>query len=325
MIKAIQTRSDLGTYEKLYRLLRIRAKLIFNLIMAQKEFDAILKFKSSIIKKQFINVEEPMTFDDKLWYMKKHFYSHLAARCADKVSVRDYAAECGLKEILVPICGVYSSLNEVDFSGLPDECYIKCSHTSGYNYLYRKGVTDEAWLKKLFALYLKNNQYDTTREWVYRDIPHRIIIEKKCENKDGSPLLDYRMFCFDGKLKLVMVNAGTATEQGEHAEGVRRSFYTPEFEAIPELSILGDAAGNTICSKPMGWDKMADIARRLSSPFAFCRVDLYNIDGKVYLSEMTFFPNSGVNLIKPEEWALKMGKWIDLEKCKENPLYEYKE
>lgn len=188
---------------------------------------------------------------------------------------------------------------------------------------WRSGMTDEAWLKKLFALYLKNNQYDATREWVYRDIPPRIIIERKCENKDGSPLCDYRMFCFDGRLKMVMVNVGTATARGEHAENVRRSFYTPEFETIPGISILGDVSGPPNCTKPAGWERMVDIAQRLSGPFAFCRVDLYNTDGKIYLSEMTFFPNSGVNLMKPEEWALKLGSWIDLDKCRTNPAYEY--
>ena len=70
---------------------------------------------------------------------------------------------------------------------------------------------------------------------------------------------------------------------------------------------------------------MVEAAGRLSKPFAFCRVDLYNVDGKIYLGELTFFPNAGINHFQPDEWAVRLGTWIDLEKCRKNPVYEYKE
>lgn len=317
-----RTKKDIGTFEKLYRLLKIRVHLALDALRARKSFEKILEMNR---KKEPIDIENPKTFDDKLWYMKKHFYSSLAVRCADKLLVREYVKECGLEEILVPMYGGgVSSPDEIDFTSLPDECYIKCNHTSGCNYLYRKGLTDEVWLKKLFALYLKRNYYNRSKEWSYRDIPPRIIFEKKLESRDKQPLRDYRMFCFDGKLKIVMVNVGTATEQGEHSKNVYRSFYSPDFEQIPELCILGDEPARRVLEKPENWDKMVQIAERLSEPFAFCRVDLYNIDGKIYLSELTFFPNAGVNRFKPDEWAVRLGSWLDLEKCKNNSVYEFK-
>ncbi len=295
-------------------------KLVACSIFSKLSFDNILWLNR---KRESIDIDNPKTFDDKMWYMKKHFYSSLVERCADKVTVRDYVKECGLENILVPICGIYDSLDKVDFQSLPDECYIKCNHSSGYNYLYRKNMTDEKWLKKLFHLYQQYSYYAVKREWSYKNIIPRIVVEKKLSNKTGEPLLDYRLFCFHGILKLVMVNKGTATSEGEHASGVQRSFYTPDFQQIPEITILGDNPSSLALNKPNGWSKMVDIAQILSKPFAFCRVDLYNIDGKVYLSEMTFFPNSGVNQFQPEEWALRLGDWIDLDRCRKNLAYVY--
>ena len=137
-------------------------------------------------------------------------------------------------------------------------------------------------MRKLFSFYLKRNYYNVGREWVYKDIPPRIIVEKKLKSKE--PLRDYRMFCFDGEVKVVMANVGAATKNGEHAKDVLRSFYTPDFKQIENLKILGDEAVVNGMPKPRGWNEMVDIAQKLSKPFAFCRVDLYNVDGKIYLS-----------------------------------------
>jgi hypothetical protein len=313
---------DIGKAAKLHRLIKIRMKLIACSVFQKLSFETILWMNRM---REPIDIDNPKTFDDKMWYMKKHFYSALVEKCADKVTVRDYVKECGLEDILVPIYGIYDSLDEVDFQSLPEECYIKCNHSSGYNYLYRKNRTDEKWLKKLFHLYQKYSYYAVKREWSYKNIVPRIVLEKKLQSKNGHPLLDYRMFCFQGVLKLVMVNKGTATSEGEHASGVQRSFYTPDFQWIPDITIMGDSPSPMALDKPLGWDKMVAAAQILSKPFAFCRVDLYFIDGKVYLSEMTFFPNSGVNQFQPQEWALRLGEWIDLDRCISNPVYQYME
>ncbi len=108
-----------------------------------------------------------------------------------------------------------------------------------------------------------------------------------------------------------------------NASGVQRSFYTSDFERIPDITIMGDSPSPLKLDKPQGWNRMVDVAQILSKPFAFCRIDLYNIDGKVYLSEMTFFPNSGVNRFQPYEWALRLGEWIDLAKCQTSPVYHF--
>ncbi len=311
---------DIGKIARLHRLIKIRMKLIACSILGKLDFQTILWMNR---KREPIDIDHPKTFDDKMWYMKKHFYSSLVEKCADKVTVRDYVKECGLEDILVPLYGIYDSLDEVDFQLLPEECYIKCNHSSGYNYLYRKNRTDEKWLKQLFHLYQKYNYYAVKREWSYKNTVPRIVLEKKLQSKNGQPLLDYRLFCFHGVLRLVMVNKGTTTSEGEHASGVQRSFYTSDFERIPDITIMGDRPSPLKLDKQQRWNSMVDVAQILSKPFAFCRIDLYNIDGKVYLSEMTFFPNSGVNRFQPYEWALRLGEWIDLAKCQISPVYHF--
>lgn len=293
-------KKDMKSYEKVYKLINARIRLVLDFVESRKTLEADLKSKQ---KYEYINMENPKTFDDKLWYMKRHFFSPLAVKCADKVLAREYVKDCGFGEILVPVHGIYESIDDVDFGLVPDECYIKCNGTSGCNYLYKKNQTDEKWIKKLFQLYQRRNYYKVSKEWVYKDARHQIIIEEKLEEEEGESLKDYRMFCFHGSLKVVMVNIGTATKQGEHAKEVLRSFYTPEFEWIQELRILGDRAASKRVDKPKNWDKMVEIAEKLSQPFAFCRVDLYNVTGKIYFSEMTFFPNGGINNIKPDEWG----------------------
>jgi hypothetical protein len=311
-------KNDINTLEKIYRLLKIRVKLVLDKNKSKKSFEKIVENNR---KKESIDIDNPKTFDDKLWYIKKHFYSDLAAKCADKVLVREYVKQCGLEDILVPIYGIYDKASDIDFKNLPDECYIKCNHTSGCNYLYRKGKTDEKWLRKLFSLYLKRNYYNVKREWVYKYITPKIIAEKVLECEGG--LVDYRMFCFNGKLQMVLVKKGTATELGEHSKIAERSFYTREFEWLPDVTILNKDKAIKPVEKPYDFEKMVSIAEKLSAPFEFCRVDLYNIEGRIYLSELTFFPTGAVNIFKPQEFSLKLGSYIDLERCKNNPVYEF--
>lgn len=108
---------DIGLYERIYRLIKIRVKLFLDSRRAKINFDEILEINR---KKELIDIKNPKTFDDKLWYMKKHLYSSLAVQCADKVQVREYVKGCGLEDILVPVYEVYASADEIDFAELPD-------------------------------------------------------------------------------------------------------------------------------------------------------------------------------------------------------------
>ncbi len=285
-----------------------------------RSYKSIEKLAETMEKRGYegyhINIENPVGFDDKIWWIKKYAHSDLMVQCADKIGVREYVENLGLGKYLVPIYGVWESAKSIDFEKLPD-CYIKCNHTSGANYLYKKGETSESFLRNLFSLYLKRDYSRVNYEWVYIDIPRRVFAEKILEG--AEPFKDYRLFCFDGKCKLVMVNTGMVTNEGEHAHhGVSRTFYNSQYEPISDITIKGDVPCTTFFEKPSNWDEMVDVAEKLSTPFPFVRIDLYNIDGTIYLSEMTFLPNGGTNFFQPREWDERLGSWIDVSKYEKN-------
>ncbi|MCI5882311.1 MAG: glycosyl transferase [Clostridium sp.] len=260
-----------------------------------------------------LNIEKPETFDEKLWYLKLHERNPLLTICTDKFRVREYVKECGLTNILNTLYGVYDSFEEIPFNELPESFFIKCNHTSGTNIIYdRKQKFDYRFYKNEFDFWMKRNYYWGSREWNYKDITPKIICEKVLRDKNGRLPMDYKLMCFGGKVKLLFLDIGVATNQGEHAEQYYRNIYDRDFKLMPIKETRENYLDKPI-SKPDNWDIMVQYAERLAQPFKTCRVDLYNIDGRIYFGEITFYHGGGCNDIQPEEWARTMGSWISIE------------
>ena len=129
-------------------------------------------------------------------------------------------------------------------------------------------------------------------------------------------LVDYRFLCFDGKPKVIFVDIETASNDGTHNSGARRNVYDSEFNYLEQLKVKREKFDPTLIKKPENFNEMKKYAEKLSEPFVFCRVDLYNVSGKIYFGEITFYPGGGTQILTPEEWELKMGDWIDLKSKK---------
>lgn len=260
-----------------------------------------------------LNLENPQTFDERVWYLKINVRDPLNNQCSDKYRVREYVKKCGLEHILNELYGKYESVEEIDFKKLPDRCFLKCNHGSGANMIYDRSKTFEyEKFKKRFSEALKRDYYWAGREWNYRHIKPYILCEKVLEDKNGKLPLDYKIMCFAGEPKLLFLDIGVATENGGHAEEYYRNIYDLDFNLLPVKETRENYLGEEI-KKPENWDKMVEYAGILSKPFRHCRVDLYNVDGKIYFGEITFHHGGGCNDIQPEEWALKMGQWIPIE------------
>ncbi len=283
------------------------------LTMSDKDF-AVIKYKQRMGID--LNLDNPKTFDDKIWWLKINYHNPLITMCSDKYWVREYVKMCGYEDILIDLYGVYDKFEDIDFSELPSKFFIKTNHGSGTNIIYDKNrdFNFEKY-KKIFNDSLKKNYYYIHREWGYKNIEPKIICEKVLIEKGRKVPLDYKLFCFNGKVEYVTVNLSSSDEYGNHSETVEKNFYDKDFNYI-DVRFSDDNFDPSLIKKPKNLDRMIEIAEKLSSPFPEVRVDLYNIDGKVYFGEMTFYHNGGYNESTPSDFVVKMGDKIKLPSLK---------
>ena len=243
---------------------------------------AVEKYFHSITG-QALDLENPTTFTEKLNWYKLHVHDPLMSQCADKYSVRGYVTEMGFEDILNELYAVYKSVEEIDFGSLPDQFILKAAHGSHMN-LVVKDKSKINWRreKRVLSLWLKQDIYWSGREWVYKDIPKRIIAEKYL----GDALTDYKFYCFNGIPRYLDVDIDRYTN---HV----RNYYDMEWNYIPMKCSFVRNDPDAVIEKPQQFEKMKLIAEKLSKPFQFVRVDLYEVDGRVYFGELTFYQDGG--------------------------------
>lgn len=272
--------------------------------------------------RKYLDVKHPKTFDEKLWWLKFNYHNPLQTLCADKWRVREYVIECGLEDILIDCFGHFSSLDEIDLSQIPaDEFFLKCNHLSGGNMIIRKGYTDWKKVHSQFGHWLKDNAYYYGFEWPYKNMKPCLVAERVLHTDDTNGLLDYKFFCFKGEPKILSLDIGVCNEDGSHAKSYYRNFYDLDFCPL-EIKETREHYDYNKIEKPENFQKMIEYARRLSAPFPHCRVDLYNVKGKIYFGEITFYHGSGYNDFQPDEASLQLGSWIDIE-CYNNICIEH--
>lgn len=260
-----------------------------------------------------LNLEHPVTLNEKLQWFKMYVRDPLITRCADKYAVREYVREKIGEAHLVPLYGAYSSVQEINLASLPDQFVLKPNHESGrviicrdkkeINWTHAADVMDD---------WLHENYYYWTAEWGYKNIPPKII----CEKLLLGEIIDFRFFCFKGAPILVKIT-GKRNDEGYYRTG----FYNLNFESILDYQKINpfNLIRESPFYKPEHWEEMIAIARILSADFPFVRVDLYNLEGKVYFSELTFTPENGMERDYPFDWDKKMGDMFDLTAL--NPMY----
>ncbi len=271
---------------------------------------AKIKYKESTGKT--LNLKNPTTFNEKLWWLKLNNRDPLLTLCTDKYKVRDYVKKCGLGHILITLYGVYNDAKDINFDTLPDKAFIKTNHGSGTNIIWdRSRPFNISKFKKEFNKALRRNYFWQSREWNYKNIEPKIIIEEVLENEEKSPLVDYRFLCFDGAVKLIFVDIETASSDGSHNPYAKRNVYDKNFNYL-DIKVGREHFNPSLVKKPCNLDEMIRYAEILSNPFPHCRIDLYNIDGKVYFGEITFYHGGCSQIITPGEWDKRIGDWINL-------------
>lgn len=252
-----------------------------------------------------LNLEHPRTFNEKIQWLKLHDRTPLHTRCADKYAVRQYVAEKVGAEYLVPL--LYHTENPADITpeNLPEPPFIvKTSHASFGGIIVRDKVDlDCKTLRKTLARQMKVNYYFRSKEWQYRNIKPRIMVEQLIESKDGVVPTDYKIYCFHGEPRFIQMITGRYVD-------TRECFYDIDWSPLnfrltyPFIKVPPN--------KPERLSTMLDVAATLSSDFCYARIDLYHEYGKVYFGEITHHPDSGFSMFDPPVWDRKLGNMLIL-------------
>ena len=265
-----------------------------------------LKLKYRIYLGEKLNLRNPRKFNEKLQWLKlydrKPEYTNLVDKYEVKKIVRDLIGE----KYLIKTLGIYNKYEEIDFEKLPNKFVIKCTHDSGGIVICKdKSKFDHVKSKEKLEKSLRKNYYWRSREWPYKKVLPRIIVEEYMEDDKTLQLRDYKFFCFNGEPKCFKIDFDRFVNH-------RANYYdiNKQLLKIGELSFPPDFEQNL--EMPQKFNEMLDLAKKLSKDMVFVRVDFYEVNGNIYFGEITFFPASGTSRFINEYTNELFGKWLEL-------------
>ena len=251
------------------------------------------------------DLQHPQTFNEKIQWMKLHDRNPLYTRMVDKYEAKQFVAERVGAEYTIPTLGVWDNPDEIDFSTLPEQFVLKCTHDSGSVFICKdRAKWDWNAVRKKLRRNLKRNFFWLGREWAYKDIQPRVIAEPYLEDSEDKELRDYKFFTFGGTPKFLFV----ATER--NTGDVKFDFYDMDFRHLPFLQ--GHPLSKKSIDKPEQFSRMVELSAKLASGFPQLRVDFYEVDGKLYIGELTLYHFCGFVPFSPETWDKTIGDWFSL-------------
>ena len=288
-------------------------------VIASQDADVWERYKiivddKEFLKRQFkfylgydLDLKNPQTINAKLQWLKLYDRNPEYTQLVDKYEFKKYIAQVLGEEYVIPTLGVWDSVDEIEWDKLPNQFVIKCTHDSGSVIICKdKNKFDVDNACKILGKHLKRNFFWVAREWPYKSVKPRIIAEKYMEDLMGENI-DYKFLCHRGMCKYIF----TCTERFMKTD-LKVTFFDREWNKLPFKRYY--PISEKKIEKPKRYEQMLEIAERLSEKMAFVRVDFYEINGRLYVGEFTFFPGAGWEKFDPEEWDYKLGELIDLSK-----------
>ena len=282
-------------------------ELVLNRLARFIDDEHFVRWKYYLNFRKKLDLDNPKTFNEKLQWLKLNDWHEEYTQMVDKYEAKKYVANLIGEEYIIPTLGVYDSFDEIDFDKLPNQFVLKCTHNSGGIIICRdKASLDVPKARKQMTKWLKKNPFWTNREYPYKNVKPRIIAEQYMEDESGYELKDYKFFCFSGDVKYVFV----ATDRGKADEETKFDFFDMDWNHLPFTN--GHPNNPGPISKPENFEEMKALACKLSKNMPHVRVDLYNISGKIYFGELTFYHWSGLTPFVPEKWDFEFGECITL-------------
>ena len=257
------------------------------------------------LNKRLPNFKNPVTFTEKIQWLKVYGRMERYAEYADKYTVRGYVSRTIGEDYLVPLVGAWDSFDEIPFDTLPRQFVLKVSHGCGYNVICKdKSALDMAALRIKINGWLNENFYTVLRETQYKTCRPKIICEAYMEDETGS-LRDYKIWCAKGMPTLVQVDTDRFTSH-------KSDIFDPRWNKLDNLSSPTFGLLDRPIGEPEKLSEMLYVARQLSKKIPFVRVDLYCVNNKIYVGELTFTPGSGFTQFGSRAPDIQLGTLIDL-------------
>lgn len=272
-----------------------------------------------IFKKSFgreLDLKNPKTLNEKIYWLKLYhnINNDFYTQCADKYGVREYLAKEFGEEYLVPLLFVTTDYRDLVPENIPNtHCIVKATHDSGGHYLIIRDSSkvDYRRLRENFRFWLSNNFYQSGKEWQYKNIRPRIVIEKLLETKEGKIPNDYKLHFINGELQFIYVSYDR--------EGVNdRCTYDKDWNRLPFVWVpvysYRPTMNTSNVPRPASLDKMIEFGTKIAQNFKYVRVDFYDVDGKLYFGEITLHHGGGKDHFFPDKYDLIYGEKLNLDK-----------
>lgn len=284
----------------------IKTVRLLNPLFSEKMY---LKLLYWIKLGKLCNFNKPKTFQEKLQWLKLHDRKPIYHQMVDKYDAKKFIAERVGEEYVVPTIGVWDRFEDIDFASLPNQFIIKNTHDSGTYYICKdKSKLDIAAVREKLLIDKRKEDYSNLwGEWPYKGLKHRIIVEPLLEDKSSPYLRDFKFYCFNGEPRIFYITSDKGgllpTKQdffdvnGNHLE-IQDKTYPNNPSKTPDL--------------PINLNVMIEISRVLAKDTCHLRVDFYEISGRVYVGELTFYEGAGFCSFIPEKYNRILGDWIKL-------------
>lgn len=291
----------------------MNAKVVFDVLLSRYGHfipdEPYLKLKYRIRAGYWMDFQNPQTLNEKLQWLKLHNRQEKYTLYSDKYEVKKYIRKILGEQYVIPTIGIWDSPNDIDFTLLPEQFVLKATHNSSVG---RCICTDRSKLdvkktKLILNKALKQNYYYLWREWPYKNIKPRIIGEKYISNSDGTPIVDYKFYCFGGEPRYFMYSVGEANHH------VRNCKFDMNGHNIDNLFKKKRTLTDDEIKLPANLDEMVAIVKKLCIGYPHIRIDLYNVDGHIYFGEMTFYTGDGFINIDSKEFSQQLADLIDIE------------
>lgn len=262
-----------------------------------------------IMMDRCLHLKKPKLFSEKIQWLKLYNRCPEYITMVDKYAVKEYVAKAIGEEYVIPTLAVYENFDDIDFEQLPNKFVLKTTHGGGGGGVAickDKKTFEITYAKERIFSSMRLDIYEVFKEWPYKDVPKRIIAEALLEDQSGSDLKDYKLFCFNGKVKFLKVDSDRFTSH-------RANYYNLDFSLLHlgEKDFLYNEAKKD--EKPENFEEMIRLAEILSKDIPFVRIDFYNINGRIYFGEITFFPASGLGKWEPASADEDIGKLLNLQ------------
>lgn len=258
--------------------------------------------------KEKLNINNPKTFNEKIQCLKIFDRKNDYTNYVDKYEVKELVKK-KLKDgenYIIPTIGVWDNPDDIDFDNLPDKFVLKCTHDSGSTIICKdKKTFDITSAKRKLKKCLKKDYYPIFREYAYKNVKPRIICEQYMEDKQTNEIRDYKFMCCNGKVKFLFVVCDRFTKE------MHMNFYDVNWNFIPCQRMYKNSTN--LIKKPNTYDEMLKLAEKLSKNIPFVRIDFYEINGKIYFGEYTFYPGTGLEKFTPKKYDKILGDLIDIE------------